>query len=85
MVEVALNFTPLIADAGGSGALDPASLRVQEIDGGGDGQRVQMRILPRTAATPGSGRPGPDQLMLTAAGLAKRYKSRQVVRDFGLS
>ena len=36
VVEVALNFTPLIADAGGSGALDPASLRVQEIDGGGD-------------------------------------------------
>jgi hypothetical protein len=36
VVEVALNFTPLIADAGGSGALDPASIRVQEIDGGGD-------------------------------------------------
>ena len=36
VVEVALNFTPLIADGGGSGALDPASIRVQEIDGGGD-------------------------------------------------
>ena len=37
VVEVALNFTPLIAAAGGgSGALDPASIRVQEIDGGGD-------------------------------------------------
>ena len=35
VVEVALNFTPLIADGGGSGALDPASIRVQEIDGGG--------------------------------------------------
>ena len=36
VVEVALNFTPLIAAGGGSGALDPASIRVQEIDGGGD-------------------------------------------------
>lgn len=36
VVEVALNFTPLIDDAGGSGALDPASIRVYEIDGGGD-------------------------------------------------
>ena len=36
VVEVALNFTPLIADGGGSGALDPASIRVQEIDAGGD-------------------------------------------------
>ena len=36
VVEVALNFTPLIADAGGSGALDPNSIRVYEIDAGGD-------------------------------------------------
>jgi hypothetical protein len=36
VVEVWLNFTPLIAEGGGSGALDPASIRVQEIDGGGD-------------------------------------------------
>ncbi len=36
VVEVALNFTPLIDAAGGSGALDPASIRVHEIDGGGD-------------------------------------------------
>jgi len=36
VVEVALNFTPLIADAGGSGALDPNSIRVQEVNSGGD-------------------------------------------------
>lgn len=32
-VEVKLNFTPLLADQGGSGALDPDSIRVIEIDG----------------------------------------------------
>ena len=36
VAEVALNFTPLIADAGGSGALDPNSIRVHEINAGGD-------------------------------------------------
>lgn len=36
VVEVALNFTPLIAGEGGSGALDPNSIRVHEIDAGGD-------------------------------------------------
>jgi len=36
VVEVALNFTPLIDDDGGSGALDPDSIRVYEIDGSGD-------------------------------------------------
>ncbi len=36
VVEVALNFTPLIAGAGGSGALDPNSIRVHEVNAGGD-------------------------------------------------
>ena len=36
VVEVALNFTPLLHDQGGSGALDPASIRVYEINAGGD-------------------------------------------------
>ncbi|MBP6016026.1 MAG: hypothetical protein KA586_04840 [Candidatus Promineofilum sp.] len=31
-VEVFLNFTPLLADQGGSGALDPASIRVFEVN-----------------------------------------------------
>ena len=34
-VEVALNFTPLLQAQGGSGAFDPASVRVVEVDGGG--------------------------------------------------
>ena len=34
-VEVALNFTPLLQGQGGSGAFDPNSIRVVEIDGGG--------------------------------------------------
>ena len=36
VVEVALNFTPLIAGEGGSGALDPDSIRVHEIDANDD-------------------------------------------------
>ena len=36
VVEVALNFTPLLASQGGSGALDPASIRVYEVNAGGD-------------------------------------------------
>jgi len=35
-VEVYLNFTPLLADQGGSGALDPNSIRVIEIDNADD-------------------------------------------------
>ena len=35
VVEAALNFTPLIAAEGGSGALNPASIRVYEVNGGG--------------------------------------------------
>jgi hypothetical protein len=34
-VEARLNFTPLLAEQGGSGAFDPDSLRVIEVDGGG--------------------------------------------------
>ena len=34
-VEVALNFTPLLQAQGGSGAFDPNSIRVVEVDGGG--------------------------------------------------
>ena len=36
VVEVALNFTPLLHDQGGSGALDPNAIRVYEINAGGD-------------------------------------------------
>lgn len=36
VVEVGLNFTTLLHDQGGSGALDPASIRVYEINTGGD-------------------------------------------------
>ena len=35
-VEVGLNFTPLLQAQGGSGALDPNSIRVYEINGSGD-------------------------------------------------
>ena len=36
IAEVALNFTPLLHDQGGSGALDPNAIRVYEINAGGD-------------------------------------------------
>ncbi|CUS02627.2 protein of unknown function [Candidatus Promineifilum breve] len=35
-VEAYLNFTPLLADQGGSGALDPNSIRVYEVNGSDD-------------------------------------------------
>jgi hypothetical protein len=49
-------------------------LKTGRLDGGGDGSRVKMRIMPKTGR----------RLMLTARGLRKRYKSREVVHDFGL-
>lgn len=36
VVEVGLNFTPLLSAAGGSGAIDANAIRVYEIDGNGD-------------------------------------------------
>ena len=40
MVEVPLNFTPLIADAGGSGALDPNA--ITSISASDDGQTLYL-------------------------------------------
>ena len=56
-------------------------MKTGQVNSGGEGGgRVKMRILPKTRRCPSRGR-----LMLVAQGLRKAYRSREVVRDFGLT